>query len=162
VTPLYKQILYDVEWQTLSTQLLAKNNDTEGWATLFGASSNLKRLNVYLGKEPSLAKVWRVLNLLDAVRMGYSGQCRKESPQDMLVKKERDRLSKIYKNMSSSSSFEISSEEETIMDIKKAPKEDLQKVYEDLYARWDKHRDSSYRNELRRFLDLIEEHTDIK
>jgi hypothetical protein len=153
----HKQILYDVGWQILRIQLLAKNNDTGGWATLFGASFNLKRLDAYLGKEPSLAKIWRVLNLLDAVRMGYSGQQRTGSSQDKLVKRERDRVSKVYKEMVSQCSFEIPSEEEIIGDIKKAPEEGLKNVYIDLYNRWDKHRSSSYRNELRRFLDLIEE-----
>jgi hypothetical protein len=158
VNSLHKQILYDVEWQILRTQLLAKNNIKGGWASIEGASNNLKRLNDYLGQKLTLARVWRVLNLLDAVRMGYSGQQRIGSFQDNQVKKEREKLSRLYKNMISQYSFEIPSEEEIIQDIMKAPEEDLKKVYVDLYNRWDTHRNSSYRNELRRFLDLIEEH----
>ena len=154
----HKQILYDVEWQILRTQLLAKNNARGGWASVFGASCNLQRLKNYLGKKPTIARVWRVLNLLDAVRMGYGGQRRTGSFQDKQVKKERERLSKLYSCMVSQDSFEISSEEETIRDIAKAKEEDLKKVYVDLYSRWDKHKSSSYRGELRRFLDLIEEH----
>jgi hypothetical protein len=154
----HKQILYDVEWQILRTQLLAKNNATGGWASVFGASCNVQRLKNYLGQKPTLAKVWRVLNLLDAVRMGYSGQQRTGSFLDNQVKKEREKLSKLYKDMISQYSFEIPSEEETIRDITKAPEEDLKKVYVDLYSRWSKHRTSTYRGELRRFLDLIEEH----
>ena len=152
---LHKQILYDVEWQILRTQLLAKNNARGGWASVFGAFCNLQRLKNYLGEKPTLARVWRVLNLLDAVRMGYSGQRRTGSFQDKQVKKERERLSKLYSKMVSQDSFEIPSEEETIRDIAKAQEEDLKKVYVDLYNRWDKHRSSSYRGELRRFLDLI-------
>jgi hypothetical protein len=154
----HKQILYDVEWQILRTQLLAKNNATGGWASVYGTSCNLKRLNEYLGLRPSLAKIWRVLNLLDAVRMGYSGQQRIGSFQDKKVKEERDRLSRIYKNTISHYSFEIPSEEETIQDIVKASGKELKNVYTDLSVRWDKHRSSSCRGELRRFLDLIEEY----
>jgi hypothetical protein len=158
VDTLQKQILYDVEWQILRTQLLSKNNYTGGWASTSGASINLERLNNYLGGNPNLVKVWRVLNLLDAVRMGYSGQQRIGSPQDKLVKRQRDKLSKIYKKMSSIYTFEIPSEEETISDIREASGSDLRDVYKDLYNRWDKHRNSLYRSELKHFLDLIEKY----
>ncbi len=153
-----KYVIYNVEWQILRTRLLSKNNATGGWASYSGASANLKRLHEYLGKRPSINKVWCVLNLLDAVRMGYSGQNRTGSLQDKLVKKERVLLTKLYTAMRSRYSFEIPSEDEIVSDVRKAPAKELSNVYKDLYMRWYKHKNSSYRNELRYFLDLVEKH----
>jgi hypothetical protein len=101
-----KNVLYDVEWQALRVSLLATNAkgsaNEGGFATVPGTQKNLEMLNKYfidgasVSTDEAALRVWRILNLLNATRMGYSGQGRKGSTQDVLVQKFRDRIQEFY------------------------------------------------------------------
>lgn len=74
-----RSVLYEFDWQKIRVQCLRKHNFKGGWTTKEGVEHNLKSLDQYLmwsemsGTEESL-RTYRVVNLLNATRMGYSGQ----------------------------------------------------------------------------------------
>jgi hypothetical protein len=69
---LHKEVLYDVKWQSLRVDLLGDFRNFEG------TKVNVGRLSGYIrsakDKIEKGRRIWRVLNLLNAVRMGYHGQ----------------------------------------------------------------------------------------
>lgn len=159
MSSVHKQVLYDIEWQDLRTKLLSRHRDDGGWATVEGATTNISMLEDYLGDLTDVSKLWRVINLLDAVRMGYSGQRRTGSPQDQMVKEYRDDLNIQYAQLKEQGAqHEAPLEEATIADIQSASEETLRRIHNNLLERWTKHSTSQHRDELRHFLDLIEEH----
>lgn len=95
-------LLYDVEWQTLRVSCLQKNSATGGWVTAEGVTQNLERMRAYLlqgENDPAelQRRRWRVLNALNAVRMGYSGQQRFHTSLSGAVQQLRDEVSDAYK-----------------------------------------------------------------
>lgn len=105
-----KSVLYRPSWQKLRVSCLAQNHPQGGFNTNEGTQDNLMRLNNYIGDAASLVegvkqenlrmgftqeeeyacRIWRVLNLLNAVRMGYHGIGRVGTPGDEAVRKYRD------------------------------------------------------------------------
>ena len=156
-----KQILYEVPWQTLRVSLLARYSKLGGWGTLKGTQHNIAVLRKYIAQDSSsVARVWRVMNLLAAVRMGYSGSKETGSVKDRLVQKFQMDLSDYYHKVLKDLPLvdEMSSEDFVVKQIVAAKAQDLRRVYMNLFLRWDKHRASEHRSELRRFLSLIEEY----
>jgi hypothetical protein len=156
-----KQILYEVPWQVLRVSLLAQNSEQGGWGTLKGTQHNISVLRKYISQDSSsVARVWRVLNLLAAVRMGFSGAKKTGSQKDMLVQKFQQDLSDYYHKVLKELPItdELLSEEDVVKQIVAAKVQDLRSVYANLFVRWDKHRASEHRSELRQFLSLIELH----
>ena len=95
-------LLYDIRWQSLRVRMLKQNKSDGGWTTEEGTRHNIHLLREYLsifghGSVGHFASLWRVINCLNAVRMGYSGQKLKGSSQDTLVKDYREGLSYEYK-----------------------------------------------------------------
>lgn len=93
-----KECLYDVRWQTLRVSLQGRNNDTGGWGTMNGVEQNIRQLNRYLGasaldKDEFTRSTWRVLNLLNAVLLGYG---KKRDTTYSAVKKYQETHSRIY------------------------------------------------------------------
>lgn len=86
---IHKEVLYDVEWQSLRVSLLGS------FTTINGVESNIVKLKNYL-RSPNKVKLWRVLNLLNAVRMGYHGQRLVGTPQDLKVIEYRNEVQKLY------------------------------------------------------------------
>lgn len=76
-----KACLYDVEWQALRVSMLDGNNSYGGWSNMYGAETNLRRLSEYCDevkesgdlKEYS-RRIWRALNLINAVLLGYGNR----------------------------------------------------------------------------------------
>lgn len=83
----YKLMLYSVEWQDLRIQMKGD------WATLEGAKANGRLIMGYIdsGNTINISRVWRCLNLLNAVRMGFNGAAGLVgTPQDQIVTKIRN------------------------------------------------------------------------
>lgn len=119
-----RSVLYRPSWQKLRVSFLAGNHPNQGFLTVAGTDDNLQRLNNYIqDADPKLhmtpqsipeyvtqeiarmhetlegehaARIWRGLNLLNAVRMGFRGQGKANSPEDTTVGEYRDKLSALH------------------------------------------------------------------
>lgn len=152
----FKLVLYNFEWQALRTSL--------DFSNLESTEICIKKLSDYLGDQEDVNKVWRVLNLLSATRMGFSGQrsILKDSGRladlenrDELVKSLRERLTKKFEGMDKT---KIAPDSRSSMadDLHKASKEDVDRVYTSLKSRYDKSDESIHRPELAFYLKLME------
>lgn len=115
------KILYRPSWQRLRVSFLAANHPMGGFNTVDGTANNLKRLSNYLADagfnddkrvalwtqiengrfnydpDTELAlRLYRAINLLNATRMGYSGQNKSSTQQDLAVKQYRNSLQPHY------------------------------------------------------------------
>lgn len=88
---IHKEVLYDVEWQSLRVSLLGS------FTTINGVESNIVKLKNYL-RSTNKVKLWRVLNLLNAVRMGYHGQRLVGTLQDAKIIYFRNNVQQLYRN----------------------------------------------------------------
>lgn len=119
-----RDVLYRPSWQKLRVSFLAQNHPNFGFNTEAGTHDNLQRLNNYIQdadprlhvtpqsipeyvnvenirmgltlEEEYACRVWRALNLLNAVRMGYTGQGKVGTPMDVAVADYRDKLSDLH------------------------------------------------------------------
>lgn len=158
-----KEILYDVDWQKLRVSLLG------GFVTKDGMKRNLNTLNEYINAakndQDRFHRLWRVVNLLNAVRMGFSGMKLYDTPQDKLLLTQRAVWAKNYKDMQAGG-FKLGQ-----LDWKDTEKH-LHKLYKDDPEQFDKIRANlvqrtkqsmkktgtlNYRNELVKFLGLMNE-----
>jgi len=103
-------LLYRPSWQSLRVSFLKDNRNDGGWTTGEGARKNLTELEAYVkgyspfdtsiqfepqqmgyrGVHEEAARLYRAINCLNAVRMGYSGQGVSESIIDHLVLDQRN------------------------------------------------------------------------
>lgn len=134
------------------------------FSTLSSTEKCITQLNNYLGDQSNINKVWRVLNLLAATRMGFSGQrsilkdkTRLEDleQRDAVVKTFRERLSKTFAGMNKT---KVAPDSKVVMvhDLHRAPTKDFDRVYKSLKNRYDKSDESVYRPELAFYLKLME------
>lgn len=120
-----RNTLYRPSWQRLRVSCLSVHHHAGGFTTADGTTDNLKRLDNYLldahvtqlvsqGREVPqytvvecermgikvpeeyACRVWRVLNLLNATRMGYAGQGLQGSEMDEAVRQYRDMIQPSY------------------------------------------------------------------
>lgn len=150
-----KQCLYNVEWQALRVSMLGD------WTTYEGTKRNLEKVRFYLDRKYpniTITHVWRVLNLLNAVRMGYSGQKRTGSPQDKLVALFRNKVSETYHQMKKITKvFDVDSPAEIKTAFEALTICERQAIVSDLSKRRQLHANSEFRDELSWFLEVINE-----
>jgi hypothetical protein len=145
-----KLTLYNVPWQALRVSLLGH------WTSVDGTMRNLKLLSKYLTTGGATAsKFWRVLNLLNATRMGYSGQGKEGSEEDKIVQYYRDGIQRFYQIYRKRMPFDVDTPEQIRNDWKKLDKATQKAIYTNLAKRLDLHKESQHRNELRYFIDVI-------
>jgi hypothetical protein len=89
-------LLYCSRWQALRVGCLKAYSNDGGWTTTEGTERALQQLGEYTGDggtvENTLVRLWRVINCLNAVRMGYSGQGLRGTESDQLVTAVRNEL----------------------------------------------------------------------
>lgn len=112
-----RQLLYRPSWQALRVSCLSDNRTDGGWTTIDGTTRNLIKLDEYVDMHrndqafedvdmEALAMGWsalveesvrlyRVINCLNAVRMGNFGQSTDDSEHDNLVREARDNFQKM-------------------------------------------------------------------
>ena len=163
-----KAVLYDVEWQTLRVNTLTQNNEYGGWNTVEGVKENVNKLSTYIlntrDKQEYFYRLWRVLNMLNAVRMGYSGTKQVDTTQDNLVKAFRDDVSQEYhKRVDDGMQFDSWDWElvaKNLTMLKQKSPEDFNKIYKNLTGRrntTEKNRGTlSFRPELVKFIELMD------
>jgi len=115
-----KQLLYRPSWQGLRVGLLQENSLNGGWTTeegvefnidclrhyvnmdnhaiLFQAATECRAMGYAIEQERSL-RLFRTINLLNATRMGYSGQGLRGTDQDVMVLEYRNQLQKLQTSM---------------------------------------------------------------
>lgn len=88
--------IYDIEWQCLRINLQGK------WHNMEGVAKNLAQLMAYLGKEQDVetheygTRLYRMVNLLDAVKMGHNGLGFAGTEEGLLVRTFSKTLSAWY------------------------------------------------------------------
>lgn len=142
-----------MEWQALRVDLRGS------WTTLAGTETNLERLVSYLKRSKfTVSSLWRVLNLLNAVRMGYSGQGRAGSPEDKLVVRLRNQVSRRY-HSAKLRVFEVPTRKEIEKEWSKLTTFQQAAIYLDLRDRLNKG-GAEHRQELAWFVKILEELAD--
>lgn len=96
-------LLYSSKWQALRTGWLKAYCNDGGWTTELGTLRALVEMNEYLlqapGEEEQLVRYWQVINCLNAVRMGNSGQKLSGTKVDLSVESYRNSLQEQYKSL---------------------------------------------------------------
>lgn len=149
-----KQTLYNVRWQKLRVSLLG------GWTSAEGTAANIEQLRAYLskanGQSDRFSRSWRMLNALNAVRMGNSGQGKSQSAHDELVMRYRDQVGKVYHELKAAgATFKIDSDEKVLADWAALDENSKKAILKNLGNRQKLHADSAFRGELGHFLTLI-------
>jgi len=162
-----KSSLYDVEWQVLRVNTLAQNTSAGGWNTEIGVEANLEKFRRYvMGTKDSQEytnRLWRILNMLNAVRMGYNGTNQAGTNQDKAVILFRDMVSKRYnKIIDGGFVFAEWDWDKVAKDLKtlyQNSRSDFDKVYKNLVGRKntaENNAGTSNRPELVKFVELME------
>lgn len=152
----HKQVLYNVAWQKLRVSLLG------GWTSVKGTRENIDKLSNYVDAATSdaerLSRLWRVLNCLNAVRMGNSGQGKAGSVHDLLVLEFRVLVSRLYDNAKGDDiAFVVDSNEKVRQDWLQLDKASQKAILDNLSTRQRLHASSQHRTELANFLSIIRE-----
>jgi hypothetical protein len=148
--------LYNIEWQTLRVSFLGK------WNAYDSARANLLQGLEYITAASDLneqyTRLWRMVNLLNAVRMGYSGQNRLDSDVALMVAQWRDKWSNgLYELKRQGADYVVDSDDKIREDWAKLEFRVQKAIASNLNGRLDLHKESKHRNELRHFLFLIGE-----
>lgn len=161
--------LYDVPWQRIRVSMLTQYNTTGGWVTIDGAVQNIQTLRQYslakIREKPALLqRLWRILNMYNAVRMGYSGTNLKGSVQDQKVKTERDHIKKMYHDLKAYIDFPAWDWKAVIVDLRQLKKgypEEFRQIQNNLTVRLKTAKkrkgNQTDREELEYFLKLMKE-----
>ncbi len=134
-----RQSLYHMEWQALRIQLLGN------WHSSPQICQNLVMLNKYIYTACSMdsldmlmTREYQVVNLLDAVCMGYSGQGHGGGPLDLAVKGGRQIFQNAYRRLTGEGhKFVVPTEEEIREDCRLIGKDLTKKILTDLRKRRD-------------------------
>lgn len=153
ITP-RKQSLYWPRWQAIRVGLLG------GWTTLEGTRRNLATVKNYLqaaaGTEMETTATWQVLNLLNAVRMGNSGQGTAGSQWDTEVLRFREQLSKRYRELvDAGGQLVVPTDDQVRQGWASLSPVVQQSIVRNLTKRRELHATSAYREELSWFLRLV-------
>lgn len=132
--------LYDAEWQALRISLLGK------WNSVRSIETNLNELGAYLfgdggiiSNTVAISRMWRVLNLLNAVRMGHHGMSAQDTEMSERIVMFRDTLSDQYEFSEEhhwdKSSWEVPTEYTLLDDLSYVPRNTVEAIWADLVKR---------------------------
>lgn len=156
-----RAVLYDTEWQFLRIRL------KKSWKTYDECVHNLSVLQVYVdraaaGSMERYFRLLRVINLLNALRMGLSGMGRMDSAESMLIEMvrlplqdERDELAKSFP-VSTLPEWDWEKQRVDLTKLCQADPVTYQRLLADLQGRAEKH-GIAYRQELARYVELMRE-----
>jgi len=148
-----KACLYNVQWQELRVSLLRY------WVSEQGARRNIAALEYYLSYESSIderaTRLWRVVNLLNAVRMSYSGQGLRGSIQDNLVHAYRLQITAMRQQLHIDAKYVVDSDDTVRADWSRLTAKQRKAILDNLGNRKKLHADSKHRDELGHFLDVV-------
>lgn len=155
-----KLTLYNFEWQALRTSL--------NFSTAEKTAESIEKLKAYVhtkDADETQSRVYRALNLMCAVRMGISGSRKiAKSVLKLADIEKKDQLALEYRTTLSYAfhvatslnlGFKIDSEAKMLYDLRKASKEDFDRVYCSLLTRWEGTGKPTTRNELGHYISLM-------
>lgn len=126
----FKKVLYEPAWQKLRVSCLAEYSDIGGFTTREGVEANLSKLLAYINDHDidsieRAVRIWRVLNLLNAVLMGYSGQGMRNTILNVLVNDCRDFVQKLHNSALVQKAADLWSWEDVARELQVMYDEDL-------------------------------------
>lgn len=153
-----KLTLYVPSWQALRVSLLGQ------WNTINRVKANCDTLSLYIAGATNVnerrSRLWRVTNLLNAVKMGYSGQNLLDSEMYLWVLSASRHCSTLHKAAGETQAKYVIPTEQEIKDGWEALSiKTRQLILTNLTHRLDLHKESPHRPELRWFLEIV---SDIK
>lgn len=143
-----KNVVYSPYWQRI--RMLCKGN----WVK--DIDQNIRMLEHYLGDRSDITRVWRVLNTLNATRMGFHGMQLIGSDVDRKLVEFRDELSALYTALAEDGHELVEVTEDQVR--REWAELDLnirRQIFDDLYIRYAKHNRSAHREDLQWFLNLV-------
>lgn len=143
-----KNTVYSPLWQWERIQMLGY------WKA--DILKNLERCEKYLGDKRDISKLYRVLNMLNAVRMGYHGMGLVDTTNDQRLIAYRDTVQTAYEQLKSEG-FELEeiTEEQVRQEWALVPTFYRDLIVGDLTIRYIKSGKSKNREDLKWFLDII-------
>lgn len=157
-----KLVVYDCDWQCVRVRCLKEHSENGGWTTIEGTVDNLEKLDAYMkahtDSNDAQMRIYRVLNLLAAVRMGYSGQGLKGKQVDILVEKSLALVRSVYAglvNFTLNSDEFMKQQEAKYAILYTQDPEVFGIILNDLHNRWRLHSSSAYRKELEWMIGLL-------
>lgn len=170
-----KEVVYDVDWQIMRVDLLGT------WTTEDSTAESIKKMKAYLDEQLAIVQAggdhykaewqelarrfFRVINYMNAIRMGLSGQQRSGYAGDVLVQQFRDGL-QIVAERQQVTRFGYGQMDWALMNLKLinlygADKAKFMKIYNDLTKRKGnairRHDTTKWRPELIRYIDMMHE-----
>lgn len=155
-----RAVLYDTQWQALRMRLKGNWRDTDSCAY------NLSRLQAYLERaedeQEQYFRLLRIINLLNALRMGMSGMGRIESAEALMVESFRlplqDLRDEVAKKYPTDQLPEWDWELQRVRarKLKEVDRTLFQKVLGDLQGRLEKN-GAQYRQELAQYVAILRE-----
>lgn len=156
--------LYNFEWQALRTSLdfstYEKTADSIGKLEWYLKSAGVYNIHV------TYTRIYQVLNLMSAVRMGFAGAtklARNLDKRKAIQRKDdaaltfREMLSDMYSDYQSRrAKLQVDSTAKELYDMRQASKADLERVYSSLLERWNKSGQAATRPQLGDYVGLIE------
>lgn len=152
-----KACLYDPAWQAVRIQCKGL------WGDKAGASAATTILAHYVQDQKyTITAYWRILNLLNATRMGYHGQGLVGSDMDKTVRGMQSVASANYKHKVKKVTggrgkvrFDVLTDAQTRAAWQELDTETRHRILLDLRKRWDTHPNIKNRPELHHFLQLV-------
>lgn len=129
-----KAVLYSVQWQKLRVSLLGNFNHEEGVKVNICKISNYIQETI-LDEIETARRLWRAINLLNAVRMGYHGQGLVGTMMDKHIISYRDKLQALRKNYSDLGQWDWNDVERDLYFLKALDTNTYNKIYNNLQSR---------------------------
>lgn len=150
-----RQCVYSPKWQALRVGLLAR------WVRSETILDNINKLNEYLesGENNRITRAWRILNLENGVRMGFSGMGLHGSECDRMLVEHRKwiqaeyrRLQVLGEKLQEVSLAQFNEEWHALDEITRRD------VFVNVYKRRKLHAESTFRDDLSEFIARIEQY----
>lgn len=161
-------MVYDTDWQVIRVGTLSQNRSDGGWGSVAGVKLNIEMLRFYLNcaldAEDKQRRLYRIINMLNATRMGYNGTGLVGSEQDALVIGLRDELqaeaNELQRNLGENWLVDVRTmyidESRKLHTLFVENEEVFMQIYTNLSSRLRKHSSSIFRGELRWYVQLME------
>jgi hypothetical protein len=151
-----KAYFYDVKWQIFRVNLLSDSNSWGGWNN---PAKNIELLKEYVSNHKDITNVYRALNLLAGVRLGFAQRGMKECSADFEVREYLWILENLYYTLRNENhKLAVPTESQIKADLKSSHVMDLFAVQVNLTNRLNAHKESTHRGGLRWFLSLLNAH----
>ena len=146
--------VYWPPWQVIRIELLGT------WTTMDKVNANIEMLKEYLREHRNVTDYWRVINYMNAIRMGLSGQQKFLTEASLTIAAFRDDILETYNDMTSAGDqYEAYTDDQFVEEWGKLSQMHKTAITRDLKKRLARRMGDSSKLELEHFLILIGEHS---